>query len=227
MRTYRPAPLPLAPPPPAATPANSTSDVHGILHLAPSPDDVHLATVPANAPTTVWITALLPEARTVAVLVHHAPIKALEWCPRPPFLILIQCTTASSSSAEPSPSSYPLYLWQSTRPTEPVVLSASISTGIPPSKFGQAGPAASCSATWLSPAPGEDDDKQFLVSGPGACTVITGNEDLAESDPKFREQNAQLNEVAEKTLTDEHGAARSMGAGEVDDTFAFRKRQDG
>ena len=236
-RSYTLATLPLAPPALHPTPKESPANAHGILHLVPSPDGKHLAVVPANAPTTAWITLLEPNACTVAVLVHHAPIKALEWRLESPHPLLIQCSVAPSST-ESAASHFPIYICLPSVQASPLILSVSRPQSVTSFKSSGAGSLPAVSATWLPNVSHQDSAMRLLISAPGACAIFTVEDDT--NGGTFAFEPAALDGV--QVGRGEQGALRSsrendtvdalalnrgyMHASEagVDDTFANLKR---
>lgn len=76
-----------------------------------NPDGTLIATRNENMPNTVWIWSL-KLLRPYAVLVHHYPVKAIDWHPSIPELLLIQCISEPNLQ-QPSTKCNSVYLWSS------------------------------------------------------------------------------------------------------------------
>lgn len=132
-RDYAEAQQPAIPPSAGPSNPNSSSNVgagaqlsssappsSGITHLCPAPNSPYLASVCAATPTTVWIHHLpsSPDAAlsTACVLIHHNPVKTLQWHPsaEPPYL-LIHChpPPSPSGSAGSKADQYWAHIWSS------------------------------------------------------------------------------------------------------------------
>ena len=196
------------------------TDAHGFLHLVPSPDGMHLATVVRHAPTTLWITSFQTEPYMLGVFVHHAPVKHIEWSRQHPHSLLIQCATTAESLSNSLPSTVPMYLWSSLEPAVPRVIDVPIPTNMTSAKSGQSANPSLVSATWLACDLSEGIETQLLVSGSGACTIASINgrpyQPLNDSDTVILNGQNPRFDVG----------TRALGEGDMaaDDTFAFRKR---
>ena len=86
----------------------------GISAIAFSnPDGTLVATKNDNMPNTVWIWSI-KLLRPFAVLVHLSPVKAINWHPTIPDLLMIQCVAESSDDSTASPEQGMVYLWSKT-----------------------------------------------------------------------------------------------------------------
>jgi len=91
-RSYVLAPQP-ASLPTSASLAKTMTPKHGISMMILSQDGALLATKNDSCPTTAWIWSL-QTGRTIAILIHHCPIKQLIWHPTIPDLLLMHCAIA-------------------------------------------------------------------------------------------------------------------------------------
>ena len=92
LRSYKEAVQP-ASPPTSSTFAKATPPGQGISILAQNLDGTLLASKYDAIPSTAWIWSL-QTGKTVAVLIHHSPIKQLSWHPAHSDLLMIRCATA-------------------------------------------------------------------------------------------------------------------------------------
>ena len=74
------------------TSSDETGKLAGISHLAFNLDGTSLASRSDSNPSTVWIWNLR-SLTLMTVLIHHHPVKSLQWHPTQPDLLLIHCST--------------------------------------------------------------------------------------------------------------------------------------
>lgn len=101
-RSYIAAPQPASPPTSISLTKISTP-THGVSIIAINNDGTLMATKDDFVPTTVWLWSL-QTGKSVAVLIHHSPVKQVLWHPQQIDLLLIHC-------AIPEPA---VHLWKST-----------------------------------------------------------------------------------------------------------------
>ena len=228
-RSYGSASLPLAPPAPDLAHTMSSPTTYGIIHLAPSPNGTYLAVVPANSPTSVWISAV-ERSVTVAVLVHHSNIRSLDWS-RDAQSLLIRCTALALDRAESNvASNHAIFIWRPSKPSYPSVISVPMPMASNTRKSTLPARTQGAMAAWLPSAQGEND-KQVLISGSDACGIVWVS-DVPESGHaplNYDDQTVTLGGGADVRLCNGSTGPRSLagGDGAADDTFAFRRRPYG
>ena len=92
-RSYAEATQPVNPPDSESFAKANTPPRHGISIITVNADSSLAATRSDTWPTTVWIWSLTT-GRLVAALIHHSPVKHIEWHPSINDLLLIQCTVS-------------------------------------------------------------------------------------------------------------------------------------
>ena len=92
-RDYTRATHPVNPPNSASLAKPNTVSRHGVSVITVNTNNSLLATRSDTWPTTVWIWSLSTR-RLITALIHHSPIKQIEWHPKIDDLLLIHCTIA-------------------------------------------------------------------------------------------------------------------------------------
>ena len=175
VRSYAAAVLPAAPPAKKLKSATETSGLpRGVTHLASSADGLLLASVCAHTPTTVQITALENNNTAVrAVLIHHAPVRTIEWHPTKAGWLLIRTTQKSSNTIDT------VYTWSSNLPEPMVVIVSLPTTNAMRALFleskGSTSTSASTHISWLVPSQESSPDAipDILFSFPTATVSVS------------------------------------------------------
>lgn len=216
-RSYIAAPQPICPP------NNSdTESPHGISIIEYNMDGSLVATRSESIPSTVWIWSA-EAASAVSVLIHHAPIKRVEWHPLIADLLLIHCNLA-----EPV-----VHLWKSSWESPTIVnlfldrLGGKIdATWLPNEAIGVPCMMLSNLHNYAT-AKISHHGKLIPWSGENE-RICSGPEDMFDEGNSLdisRMKNSQ-NEMTKETLGDSLGngvTGQWVVSDEVDDTFQYRR----
>jgi len=211
--------------PPAPTSTKNMNSPRGISILAFSADRSFLATKHDLLPTTVWIWSL-HAGTSVAVLIHHSPVKNVAWHPTEADLLLVHC-------AIPQPC---VHLWKSTWEAPRIVTlplrrtggkleanwllnPASSEYNILLSSAHQYTTALLSSSGEISPRSTSDDEVLAKSAGIGAEALFDEGNSFDLSPIKItRDETIGLENENEAS-----GLDFSMGNEMVDDTFHYRR----
>ena len=206
----------------------NTAPRHGVSIIEFNPDESMLATKSDSWPTTVWIWSVAA-GRLLTTLIHHSPVKHIEWHPVQNDMLLIHC-------AVPEPV---VYIWRKSWDT-PTVLSLPLERAVAAGKT---------AATWLQSPPDLDVANVMLSSSHHYATAqfsIVDGKPIAPMASSFAEPEAAARSVGtgpEDMFDEGHsldfspvkiangavdlgdGFAEGFGmTGEnVDDTFYYRR----
>ena len=144
-RSYTTARQPACPP---TFSDKNTLPTENISQLHFDATGAYLATLCENAPSTIWIWSLRTMSLST-VLIHHHPIKTLQWHPTQASLLLIRCAIGSPI----------IHLWNATWQAPRVL-------GVPL----QQGRGGKLEACWLSAAP--DGKPRFIIGNASNHTVV-------------------------------------------------------
>lgn len=217
-RQYALATKPSHPPPSSSFTSIKIPKI-GVSLIEFNADGSFFATRSDSMPSTVWIWSQESLA-AVACLVHHAPIRGIQWHPNSHDMLLIHCAVDQAV----------VHIWRASWST-PIILDARLD------KSG-----GRMEACWVSTAPGEPP--RLMINNANNYTVISLNQHgsilpevpaeetiCSEPDDRFDEGNSMdlspvkvpHDDAGTKFPADFDSSDRWGWAEDLDDTFHYRR----